>query len=71
MVFLVSAFPTNLNLESFLHHIENNLFVVGNVVLTVACVNFCCCYVVVCDGYIRSVMQLLVTEFDFFPLFVL
>ena len=68
---MVSAFPTNFNLESFLHHIENNLFVVGDVVLAVACVNFFVYFVVVCDGYICSVILLLVMEFNFSPVFVL
>ena len=44
---------------------------VGDVVLAVACVNFFVCFVVVCDGYICSVILLLVMEFDFSPVFVL
>ena len=54
-----------------MHHIENNLFVVGDVVLAVACVNFFVYFVVVCDGYICSVILLLVMEFNFSPVFVL
>ena len=71
MVFLFSAFATNFNLESFLHHIKKNFFVVGNDGLAVACVNFFVCSVVVCEGYVCSVILQLVMQFDFSPVFIL